>query len=1342
MKNTRIPILLLLAAICQIMPAAGRRSLNFYHLGAKAGLSQVTINGLYQDENDILWIGTKDGVKYYDGNKVEPLNLQGMNDWIASSFVPTICGDGKGHLFINTDYNIVEYDLRYNTSKIIFSQHNTSAAPAIALRYGNDALWIGLRDSIFVYRRDSVRHFTTLDDPRCEISVLCPAGETLYAGTKNNGLFRIDNPSAKQQLLARSSEIIAIFEDAAGTIWCGTFSDGIFRIDAEGRIDNLRQGTSENSLSSNYVRAFAQDTQGNIWAGTSNGLNIIARESGAITRYGLSRNGKTGLSNLSIWAILRDRQGTMWLGSYYGGLDYCNFDSDRFEHFDFGFNAGNGYSVISTIAEDKRGDLWLGTESNGLLFVDGRTKAHEFHHELPASRYNIKSLHYDAAKDILWIGTHQGGLFSYDIQGKRTRQYTINPNDQTTRSESLLDIEAYGNGLFIGTLQGVYYMDFANNTIAPVDELKRYIFEANRILVSSRGDVWIAGNKLCRFNPATGIVREFCRELQQSPGTAKLTTTALFEDAEGNICIGTAGAGLLIFDSQTETFARYHKNNCGLACNYVGDIFQTQSGSLLVATSTGLSYLDKERMQSYDFSSDNGFPLHSMLPGYIFRKSDTNEIVLGGINGMAVTTEQNLLAGGEPIRLFLSNLYVNNQKIAVDDVTKILREAFLFTESISLGYSQNNIAIELGNNNLSNLGQPLCSYRLDGFDKEWIPYAPHTPIRYTNLPYGKYRFRARAEFPGHANGRETLLQIRIRPPVYATWYAYTFYVVFIAGMILWTTYFYRSRLLLRTSLELERRDKKHIEAINGQKLRFFGNISHELRTPLTLIMGQLELLLMSGRLDDELYRKIGEVHNGAKKMKSLINELLDLMKFDQGGFRLKVAYGDIVAFASGIYSSFSALAELKGIELTFTTALPELKLWFDEVQIQKVFNNLLSNAFKYTPRGGKIGIDIRPGDNGTVTISVSDNGIGIPEEMQERIFDRFFQVDNQINHDVAQTGTGIGLSLTRHILHAHHGTIGVESAKGKGCTFTLQLSCDERLFDNDGDVDICEAREVQPVTLGPKSREFLESAAIRQHEESTGEHTILIVEDDAVLRKMLTQIFEPLYNVLEAGDGEQGFDIAVKHAPDIILSDVMMPLLPGDEFCRRIKTNFDTCHIPVVLLTALDGLEHNLQGLNCGADDYITKPFDVRLLVTRCMNILRNRRLMQCKFNGGEDSSPQLIATNSIDQEFISSVIGIIEQNVTTQSVNVSLLCDRTAMSRTKLYNKIKGITGQSPHDFIQSVKLKTAARLLRENGDANISDIAYTLGFSSLNYFGKCFRSAFGISPTAYRKNFEKQRL
>ena len=865
-------------------------------------------------------------------------------------------------------------------------------------------------------------------------------------------------------------------------------------------------------------------------------------------------------------------------------------------------------------------------------------------------------------------------------------------------------------------------------------------------MIDNQDNLWIGGNNLCYYSIKQNYVRSLDKYLAQITASSKNTITSLIQDNDNRIIATTLGAGILIHYPAQDRLEQINSKNSNLDSDYLSAVYPLSGHQLLVTSANGLSYIDLNTKRSYNYKSQNKFVLPSMIPGDIMKTSD-NRIVMGGINGLAIISESNLFPESLPTKMFFSKLFVNNKEVAANDSSRILPQSLFATDHIKLKHHENNISVEIGTNDFVNLGQSKYQYKLDGYSHTWIELHPQKSINYMNLPYGDYKLKVRnISFKDEAELNEISLGITIIPPVYATWYAYLLYTLLILSVIVSIAYFYRSKLLLRNSLELERRDKLQKDAINESKMRFLGNISHELKTPIALISGQLELILMSNYSLPTIQNSLREVHNRAAKMGALINELLDFLKYNKENFSLRIKQQDIVLFTQEIYDSFVSYAELKNIHFNFVFDQKSRYAWFDEVQLQKVFNNILSNAFKFTPENGTVEIKITSSDS-SVIITFTDSGIGIPKDMTGRIFERFFQVNNSVNRELSNTGTGIGLSLSLNIVKAHHGQITVESEEHKGSSFIVELPVGKEHFKEDKNVTIIEDegnKEIINNAISIESeKENLEDFIAQQKKDFDHSSTLLIVEDDDELRKLLIEIFEPIFEIFEAKNGEEAFKIAQLNSPDLILSDVMMPGISGINLCARIKSHFDTSHIPVILLTALSSVEHNIKGLNCGADDYITKPFNIRILIAKCINLLNNRRKLQERYRALENSSAEQLTDNKLDQDFIDQIIRIVQTRLEEGNgdINVTLLCAELGLSRTKLFLKMKKITGESPHSFIQNIKLKTAAKMLRKNEEYNISDISFQLGFSSLNYFGKSFKEYFGMSPTAYRKVHQEQK-
>ena len=515
---------------------------------------------------------------------------------------------------------------------------------------------------------------------------------------------------------------------------------------------------------------------------------------------------------------------------------------------------------------------------------------------------------------------------------------------------------------------------------------------------------------------------------------------------------------------------------------------------------------------------------------------------------------------------------------------------------------------------------------------------------------------------------------------------------------------------------------------NQAKMRFFTNVSHEFRTPLTLITGNAETLLNTQISPKSVYPKLQDIYRNSTQLKELITELLDFRSQELGHMKIKVVRKDLVSFLYEIYSCFKEYASSQKINFNFEKETEQLYVWFDPKNMLKVINNLLANAFKYTRESGTITLSVKEAD-GMAVIEVADTGCGIAPDILPRIFDRFFQADHNGSFNIS--GTGIGLSLSKSIVEQHHGTIRVSSREGEGTVFTVNLQLNNDHFDPS---QIVEEQITGFDTFNPELFKPEEAPKDLKTGE-TKKKKILIVEDNDPLRSMLADIFSNYYTVLEAADGEQAYGLVKADSPDIIVSDIMMPKMSGIELCKAIKSDIDICHIPVVLLTAKAAVEHNMEGLQAGADDYISKPFNISLLISRCNNLINNRLLLQEKFGKQPGASEKMLATNPLDEKFISKVMQYIYDNLDNPELSIEDLTREIGMSRTTFFEKVKAISGQTPNEFINTIRLKESALLLCNNPELSIVEISDKVGFSSQKYFSRCFKNRYDVSPSAYRQ-------
>lgn len=541
-------------------------------------------------------------------------------------------------------------------------------------------------------------------------------------------------------------------------------------------------------------------------------------------------------------------------------------------------------------------------------------------------------------------------------------------------------------------------------------------------------------------------------------------------------------------------------------------------------------------------------------------------------------------------------------------------------------------------------------------------------------------------------------------------------------------HFYKKRIRLQTELEYERKHLEEVEKLNQYRLRFFTNISHEFRTPLSVIVGQMELLLQVRSFPPIVYNRILSVYKSSSQLQSLVDELLDFRKQELGYMKIRVCHYDMIAFLRESFPVFEEYAQKNKVQLRMQTSEERVDVWFDCKQMQKVINNLLSNAIKYTPKGGIVTLSINK-DADKVIISVKDTGKGIKSEDLVHIFDSFYQSQDAIE------GTGIGLALAKGIVELHGGTICVESKEGEGSLFTfcLPLGCEHYRQE-----EIMEEKQPMLVEYVDdnlwEDRTMMQDVDMIERKGNSPLFKLLIVEDDKELRSMLVNIFAPFYAIEQASDGQEGWNKITDFHPDIILSDVLMPLMSGIELCRRVKTNVATSHIPIVLLTARTAIEHELEGLKLGADDYIVKPFNVNILLARCRNLIKLRLAIQEQFTGEFQATPQALALSPLDQVFMDKAMAVVKENIDNPLFNISVFIQELGVSRTLLFNKLKAVTGQSPNDFITTIRLREAAHLLKKHPEWNITEISEKTGFNSVNYFSRVFKDRYKVTPSDYR--------
>jgi len=1335
--KTRLSLLLFLCSLLSV----SAQEINFEHIGAANGLSQISVMSIYQDELGYMWFGTGEGLNRYDGKDIEVFRANENDEYgLTNNSINKICGDFNGQLYILCGYrHLVSYDIMKDKFTLLNNKCQT-------ICQGKKKLWFAAENKIiqYDYKKKVAEDYYFVKQKDAITQLFEASNGNLYIGTEA-GLFLLDDNKIFNVIIPNYN-ITKIYEDSRKNIWVGTADNGVFKINRTGLIDHYSQDpVSASHLSSNIIRDFCEDNFGQIWIATFNGLDKLTPENGTIVNYKNQGNKPTDLSHASVYALFKDRQGTIWIGTYYGGINYYNPEANIYTYYYPNPNNPKNinFPFVGKMAEDKAGNLWICTEGGGLNFYDRKNKtfkAFKAGGSNSISHNNLKCIWYNPRNEKLYIGTHMGGLCIYDTKTRRFKEFTTH-TAQSLPNNVIEAMSPYKDKLIVLTQRGIVLLDIASETITPFfadSRMSKAIGNGiTTILLDSKQNLWqarIDGGVKC-YNMNTHKLKTYAHSFKKSGSIGRHIITRIFENKSGRLLFATRGSGLYEYLPATDTFLRYSADENGLLSDFIYDITETSYGYLVLLTNKGVNLFDPKSNKTISLDKNHGLPLDMINFGCGIYSTRNGEIFVGGTNGMASFFENQINPTARDYNLFFSELYVNNELIRPSDKSDILEIAMPYVRNLKLDYDQSNFTIKFATSNYIKANKTSYEYQLEGLDDKWIPVTGQT-IRYTNLSPGRYVLTVREALgKGNTNKpKEITLNIRVSPPFYASIWAYLFYLLLIVLALWKINEFNKSKIRLRTSLDYEIRENDRIKELNQTKLQFFTNISHEFRTPLTLIIGQLESMNLMDNINPAISGKLSKVYKNAAHLRDLITELLDFRKQEKDLLALKVSNQDIVDFVRNIYRSFNEMAASRKIVYNFVSTEKEIPLWFDPIQLQKVFYNLISNAFKYSEKNSSITIKIEKRSSG-VRISVIDSGIGIPAEELPNIFERFYQVKNNTNAVSNSFSTGIGLALTKGIVELHHGTIVAEKNVEAGTTFRVSLLTGSDHFSLEEKASTPEMDLQNIVQTDFPNKLFFETIAESNPETGKDKLTILIVEDNEEMLEFLTEVFSPIYHVERAMDGVEGLEKVKEIQPDIVLSDVMMPKMTGKEMCMKLKANFETSHIPVVLLTANSSEEQNLEGLMVGADDYITKPFNVKALISRCNNLIKSRKRMQEKYSKQTDVSTIPLATNKMDQDLLNQATRIVLNHIDDCNFDVSIFASEMALGRSKLYLKLKGITGMTPNDFILNIRLKTAATMLTSDTDLNISDITYRLGFSTPRYFSKCFKELFGMSPLNFRK-------
>ncbi|MBL4746381.1 MAG: response regulator [Flavobacteriaceae bacterium] len=1346
--------------ICQEVSLESNR-LKFKHLSTKHGLSQGSILAILQDKKGYIWFGTRDGLNKYDGsNFISYRHNSEDKASISHSWITSIYEDSEGSLWVGTKNGLN----KYNAKKDNFTHYKhlqkknslsdneiwditqaTSSHIWVATNKGIDRIHIK-SGIVSPFKLPEAVHFNELKFR----SLLKPISDHIWM-TSTAAIYCYNTTdktlkSYQYPILTNNDAHInnapTLFLSSKKELWLG-YGKGLAKLNKQKDIfENYR--LDNQAIITVSVRSICEDFKGDLWIGTYQGLQILNPDRTSLKIVLHDENDRKSLSQNSIYKIIQDSRGDMWIGTWAGGINFFDRSYDNFKQLSSGAHKNMlNYKVISAIVEGENNTFWLGTEGGGINVYDRKKGTftyflHDKNNSKSLSSNNVKSMLKDHLGNY-WIGTHDGGL---NFLNPHHTPYSFKHlNQQLDSSTQVSDcrilslLEDVNHNIWIGTLTNGLLQ--YNTKTKQFKKTQTKFKSITSIVQSSDPSILLIGGTkgFEKINIHSFKISPIALTPSNKEDDNATSVNCIYEDIQNNYWIGTEGKGLYYFNPNTEELRKYGILQ-GLPNEVIYAIVPDNNNHIWISTNNGISRLNLLTKKISNFDESDGLQSNEFNYGASL-KTTSGELMFGGTNGLNYFNPTHIIENTFIPSVDIYSLKVSNKKfLTITDAVK----------SVSLTYDQNDFSFDFTALSYSQSNKNNFAYKLEGFDPDWNYIGNKKTATYTNLDQGTYTFKVKASNNnGLWNEKGASIIVEITAAPWKTWWAYFIYSLAILTVLYIVRFLMLTRIKERNELKQEKIDKEKLEEVNKLKLRLFTNISHDFRTPLTLITGPVEQLLKIKHSNPSTNRNLETIQRNTNILLQLINELLDFRKSESGKIELYASLNDIIPFTENIKLSFEELALQRNISYTFTHSLPELHVWFDKIKFKKILFNILSNAFKFTEDHRQISIHIsqlEPAKNaphGFVKIDITNYGELIPETHLKFIFDRFFQVDQQHT----QTGTGIGLSLTKGLVSLHKGTITVKSTEKEGTCFSIICPLGRQHLSADQCVNTIEKNTINDVFDKPayvqkelRSQEIItsEKTAVFKNEL----HTLLLVEDNIEVRHFIKNLFNNKYNIFEANNGSEAIEIAKTAPIDLIISDIMMPIMDGFEMCKIIKTTITTSHIPIILLTAKTSPIHKGQGYKLGANAYITKPFDAHILEVRVDNLLKSRENLISKFKKDLILKPKELTITSSDEKFLEKAIQIVEKNIANSEFNVYMFTDQMNMSRSVLFRKIKALTGQSISSFIRTLKIKKAGQLLIMT-TMNISEIAYEVGFNDLKYFRKCFKNEFNEVPSDYRNTHNK---
>lgn len=1353
-RGTYSSIVVWIICLGSVFPTFSQSRPIFEKIDQSNGLSNTRVTCIVREKNGFVWMGTKNGLNRYDGKSLKIYNKQ--NSDLSSNDIVDLYLDNGNNLWIATlGGGLNRYDATTNTFEVFrFDAENELSIPSnqvnILFEDSKGRLWLGTENELALYdkKKGHFRRFRIGSAQKGSgslTSIVEAEDGSLWLGSFGNGLFHFEISSGvSQHFISEEPYFDKFIHDLLvlpdGNLLIGTSGGGLLKFDPQQSVysDFFEEiGLNEEIT---IVRKLKFNGQGGLWIGTDGSGLLRITDMGLPTQevfqYQYNARQESSLAGNAIYEMYLDSSGILWIGTAWNGVSILA--PNRNFSYLYGDIVGNNPSPVLSVFKDQD-QLFLGIDGQGLTLYDQqKDKVTYYRKELGNSLGGNYIQYITKVRDgSFWMGTFANGLIHFDPKTGNSKQFKHKPGDENSLSYNdvryiiedeigNLWIATWGGGLNYFDLQTERFISYRSEATSEGSFSEKNISSDNVISMVREGDfLWLAtfGGGLNRFDIKKKTFDHFIYKESKS-SLASNNLYPIFKDSQNNLWIGTSGEGVNRMNLDTQKIDRFEKEN-PLRYATVTGIVEDDFGAIWISTKEGLFKYDYQKDAFVSFPDQYGeFHINAA-----FKEEETGRLYFGGINGLLTFEPSQIIRDAVQPKVTLTNFKLFNKEISVRD-SDILKKSINQTKEIRLEYDMDVITFEFAALKFPFSDNTEYAIKMEGFDEQWREIGKDRTVTYTNLSPGVYEFKVKAREEGTRFGEDyTSVSVTILKPFWLTWWAFIIYAFLILGLF----YIFRKYIVaweqMKANLKLERLTHDKDKELYDLKQQFFTNISHEIRTPVTLILSAINRLGERKELIDEnILTTMVSAKKHGNHLLQLVNELLDFRNLEAKSNKLKLSQADFLDFSKEIYLSFTESASKHDIDFRFVSESEVIPLWFDKNQMEKVLYNLLSNAFKFTHSKGTIEVRVVELED-KVRLKVEDSGVGISKKQISKIFNRFYQAPNSA--EVQEKGFGLGLSITKEIIELHGGEIGVESIRNGGSTFSMTLHKGRSHFKNDKIEEDFVYTEHSDYYLqeGGKVSKNIE---IQSEWSELKNLTLLVVEDNADIRLYLKNLLSTHCKVLHAENGEKALKIALSQQPDLIISDVMMPVMDGIELTRKLKSDVQTSHIPIILLTARASIVHKMEGYSTGADDYITKPFNEALLRARIQNLIHNRQLLRERFGSDVLLTLDELPVNKADQKFLEDLIKIIQNNVDNENLNANYLSREIGMSHSVIYKKVKSLSGMTLVEFVRDYKLKIAKTLISEQG-YSVSDACYKVGYSDRKYFSKLFKQKFGKNPSDF---------